>query len=1029
MTRFAARARLASGISALALAASAFGPSVATAQTLSNLQGRVQGAGPGAVVTATDRNTGQRLTGKVGADGVYTILGLRAGTYRVEVTGKPAQDVVVPVGQTIVADFTEAAAPAASASGVSEVVVVARRSSQQDVRTATVNTNITQAQIENLPQNDRNFLNFAALAPGVTVTPSAGARQFSAGAVSSSQTNVFVDGLSLKNPVNHGGIVGQNFSLGNPFPQDAIQEFAVNTQNFKAEYEQAGSALITSQTKSGGTEFHGDAFAEFQPKSFLGQPHYDRNNPKPDYDRKQYGGSIGGPIIKDKLHFFFAYEGTDQSLPSQLVNLNNGATDRVPASIASQYNKSYAQSFSQQLIFGKLTWFATPSDTVDFSVFDRNEDNLSDYGGNAVPSHGHDLQSAVRQYQLKWNHRAGQWLNEFTAGYNEATNGTPRVTSGPEIALERQANNNGALTYDNGTGTCGTAVSNIPCVATGNEDALLGANSFFQNDTQKITTFQNYTTFFAGKHIIKGGVKLNFTALSRTEDLASNGSYYFLDSAYTDFAGSTPFAAKVSTLDVKPASANDTQIGLFIQDDWSPDEHWTVNAGIRYDYETNAKNENFRTPDAIAAQLRSYAGWKAAGINPEDYISTGGNRKPVTDAFQPRLGVSYDVWGDHDLIVYAGAGRYYDRPLFIESAIETTKDVYQSAPTVNFCNPTGGAYTTLSPCSAHTNNPAYLAYNPSLKDVTALRSAVTATGLGGDVWLLNNKTKLPYTDQLDIGVRKRLGPFNASIALSYQKSHNLFMFVRGNRLPSGNYTDAAPGPIGNQDTWVDDTVPPEGQLPGHSGKLNIGSNAGVAEYKAIYFTFEKPFNKFSRWGSSNTLTISEARTNIAQELGSDELFNGSRLDAYGTNRVAGSEKWRYVGTLIGRGPWDTIASANLTLSSGPSFGSVIFGLPNTPATACCYADFHGLQYSKDFVGYKQLDIRVAKTFKLWHGQEVTADFQVYNIFDWVNRSYSAWGAGSRSYDAATGTISAPSKIEYSTVGNARSFQAGVRYAF
>jgi outer membrane receptor protein involved in Fe transport len=88
-----------------------------------------------------------------------------------------------------------------------------------------------------------------------------------------------------------------------------------------------------------------------------------------------------------------------------------------------------------------------------------------------------------------------------------------------------------------------------------------------------------------------------------------------------------------------------------VQDDWTPDEHWTINAGLRWDFETNAKNEKFVTPAKIATALANYPGWKAAGIDPEDYISTGDNRKPVWKAFQPRLGVSYDVNGDRDLVL------------------------------------------------------------------------------------------------------------------------------------------------------------------------------------------------------------------------------------------------------------------------------------------------------------------------------------------------------------------------------------------
>ena len=121
-----------------------------------------------------------------------------------------------------------------------------------EVKTAEVATNVTQEQIQYLPQSTRNFLNFAALAPGVRINDDEFRKELRAGALSSSATNVFIDGVSYKNDVIQGGVVGQDASRGNPFPQNAVQEFQVLTQNYKAEYEKASSAVITAVTKSGG---------------------------------------------------------------------------------------------------------------------------------------------------------------------------------------------------------------------------------------------------------------------------------------------------------------------------------------------------------------------------------------------------------------------------------------------------------------------------------------------------------------------------------------------------------------------------------------------------------------------------------------------------------------------------------------------------------------------------------------------------------------------------------------------------------
>lgn len=1009
------RMNIARGISAVALAAALTIGSPASAQTTSTLQGHVEGAAPGTTVTVTDTTTGRSVTATVNADGNYVIVGLRPSTYQVQVSGAAeAETVVLPVGQTVTYDLGEVAAADAGTSG--EVVVTGRRD-RTEVRTATVSTNVSQAQIENLPQNERNFLNFAALAPGVAVSPTAGARRVQAGAVSSDNTNVFIDGLSLKNPVNHGGVAGQNFSRGNPFPQSAVQEFKVDTQNFKAEYEQAGSAIITAVTKTGGTEFHGGAFGEWQPKSFIGQPYFERNREKPEYNRWQYGADLGGPIIKDVLHFFGAFEGTSQKLPSTAVNLDPNDEGTVPQSLKDEFNGTYAQSFEQRLYFGKLSLFATDRDTINASVFVRKEDNLSDFGGNAIPEHGRRLLSDINVYQADWAHRGESWLNELTVAYNTVSNGTPRNSDDPEIILTNNVGVNGG------------------------EAALLGGNSFIQNDNQKAWTFKNNATFFGGDHTIKVGAKLTLNTYERLEDSRNNGSYYYLGRTFTDAATQIPDAARISTVPVAPATAKNTQIGLFIQDDWTPNEHLTINAGLRWDFETNAKNENFVTPERVATALRNYPGWQAAGIDPEDYISTGDNRKPFWGAIQPRLGISYDVNGDRDLIFFAGAGRYYDRPLFITAGIETITNYYRSVTTLAFCQ--GSGYTT--PPTGCVN------WNDSYRDPDALRAIATAQGTGGDVWLLNNDTKLPFSDQFSLGVRKRFGAVQTSLTFAHIRSHNIFQFVRGNRFENGWYTrivnrDAAGNVTGCSDgggLWVQDNIAgsltnangtpvptsicaaQNGQLAGFNGKLNIGQNNGKAVYNAIYLTVDKPYSKESGWGFTLSGTYQRARTNVGTELGSDEFFAGPDVTQFGWQNVQGVDQYRLVMTGMVNLPLDVLFSATGTFASGPAFGyagcppAAITPPSPTPDGVGCIANLGGVRFPSNEFAYANVDLRLTKTFRLPWGHDLQIKGEVFNVFDSINRNYSGWGAGNN-----PGTWE-----ENGTVGNARSFQVGASYRF
>ena len=1008
-------ARLRNGISTAAMAAALCLASPALAQTeTGQLQGHVDGAASGTQVVATDTATGQRRTVTVDASGDYSMIGLRPSTYRVTVEGKPEQQTTLLLGQTAVVDFVDAAA---SASGAGDVVVTGR--TVREVRTPTVSTNITPAQIENLPQNQRNFLNFADLAPGLQVTRGGNA-QIQAGATSSSNTNVLLDGLSLKNPINHGGIFGQNFGLGNPFPQSAIQEYQVQTQNFGAETGQTGSALITAITKTGGDQFHGSAFLQYQPRAFITQPYFDqrRNVPKPEYSRKQFGGEFGGPIIPGTLTFYVAGEGLAANLPS-----TTGATNNVPTSVASLINVSRNGDFHQGLYFGKLTWFANNDDTINLEAFIRRENNLADIDGNATPSHGRTILTHQDRYQVQWRHTSGDLFNLLNIAYERAEQSTPSQGSGPEYLISN-AFAPGVACPASESGGCNIGGFDF------NARAQLGANSFTQGDTQKIYTLKDDATLSRGDHTIRFGGQIVHLDLQREVSDHFNGSFYYFNpgpGGTFDPATNIPFGITINTAPTPRVTGQDTQFGAYIQDEWRPDTHLTVNLGIRYDLETNQNNNSYVTPPAIAAALRNYQGWRARGIDPEDYISDGHNRHPEYGAIQPRIGVSYDVFGDRDLVVFGGVGRYFDRSLFIEGVIEQLTNSNRTS-SYAFCNAPGAV---AGNCIAFTRDPA------------VARQEIQALNLtGGSVFVLNNHTPLPFSDQIDFGIRKRFGAIQTSLTFSHIESHNIFQFTRANFYSNGWYSrilQTAPGPNNTTvvtgctdggDTFIQDNTPgnnyaacpaQNGQLTGFQGKLDRGQSQGRSHYNAIYFQADKPFTDTSSWGFTTALTVQLARTNDAQELNSDEFFNGPAQTVYGTHFANGVEKYRLVTTANWRAPLGLTLSGNLTLTSGASFGNVIFGV--VPDGACCYGNFGGKFYPRQFIAYKRLDLRVAKTFRMpWdHGHELTVDFQAFNAFNWLNRQYNSWGSGSGNPAPLT---------EESQIGNdARSFQAGVRYKF
>lgn len=1009
-------------VSAMALSLALAAPALAQSDA-STLKGHVDGAAAGTQVTATDTYTGQTMTGTTDANGDYVILGVRPSTWKVEVAGKPAQQATVLVGQTSYVDFIDAA----------KQIVVSARSTAVSVHSPAIATNVTPAMIENLPQNQRNFLSFAILAPGVNVAPG-GTAQVQAGAISASNTNVVLDGMSMKNLTNHGGVFGQNFGLGNPFPQVAIQEYKVDTQNFGAESGQVGAALITAVTKTGGDQFHGSAFIEFQPKSFIEQPYFDKlhNVPKPEYNRKQFGGELGGPIIPGRLTFYVAGEGTIEKLPgatSQLFTGSIPSSQVYPANVVSAIEGvPHNFDFKQGLYFGKLTFYANNNDTINLEAFIRRENNLTDIDANAAATHGRTTLTHEDRYQFQWKHSAGDLFNQLNIAYDKATQSTPSVGTGPEYVLSSGQN----ADFSGG--------------------ALFGAHYFTQGDTQKQITIKDDLTLRHGAHTFKMGGQVAFFDLSRSVSDHFNGSYYYYNpgpAGTFDPTTDVPYGFQINIQPTSTVKAKDTQIGLYFQDEWKPDDHWTLNMGLRWDFETNANNNNYVTPAGIAAALRAYPGWAARGINPDDYISTGNNRKPQWDEFQPRFGFSYDVHGDRDLVIFGGAGRYYDRSLFIEGVIETLTNS-NNVVTQTFC----GQPNAPAACVNFTD---------AMRDPNNLRAAVAASGTGGPVWVLNNKTRMPFSDQFDLGFRKQLGDVQLTVTLSHIRSHNIFQFVRANFFENGWYTrnvtrtpvvtDAqgnyvsggvVTGCTNGGDAWIQDNSPgsltnadgssvptsicaaQNALLAGYSGKLNRGSSSGKASYTALYIQLDKPFTEHSTWGFTTSLTIARARTNDQQELNSDEFYNGTSQDVYGWGYVNGVPKWNWVTTANYRAPLGITMSGTLVLNSGPAFGNIQAPWNSSivpPDGACCYAKMGGVFYPKPFVGYKRLDLRIAKTFTMpWGGgHELTVDFQAFNVFNWLNRTYSSWGAG--------GGNPAP-LIEDGQVGeDSRSFQAGIKYKF
>src|SRR5579871_2240056 len=283
-------------------------------QTAGNIAGRIvdqQGAAvPGATVTAKNPATGFTRSEVSDASGLYRLGTVPIGTYEVtaELAGfatLDAKGVEVSVGQTATVDFTMKVAT------VAETINVTGQSPLIETTNAVVGQVVDPKRIESLPLNGRQFANLAATIPGVGLgfhsDPTKNtqyAPQINGGA--GRNVNYQIDGGD-NNDDTVGGLLEQ-------FPLEAVQEFNFQTQRFKAEYGRSNGGVLAVVTKSGSNTPSGSFFEFFRNKALNAESETQilNNTGKTDYSRNQFGGSFGGPIVKDKAQFFFALERTQQ---------------------------------------------------------------------------------------------------------------------------------------------------------------------------------------------------------------------------------------------------------------------------------------------------------------------------------------------------------------------------------------------------------------------------------------------------------------------------------------------------------------------------------------------------------------------------------------------------------------------------------------------------------------------------------------------------------------------------------------------
>ena len=979
------RKKMLAGLVSTSVAAMACAPAVSWSQTAN---ATLRGSAPANTdVTAKNVATGSTRRTRSAADGSYALVGLPPGTYQVDAgpgTGKVVTLSVASTATLNLAAGTAAAGPATTLAGVTVTGV-----NLVEVKTSEVGATISQHQIETIPQVSRNFLEFADTVPGMVFSvDSSGHTSLQGGAQNASAVNVYIDGVGQKSYVKQGGVSGQFNSQGNPFPQLAIGQYKVITSNYKAEYDQISSAAVTADTKSGTNEFHGEVFGTYTNDSLrAATPAEDAAHKKSKSHEKEYGFAIGGPIIQDKMHFFFTYEAKKFNTPVTVVP---GVTDTIgylPADVAAQAGPSNLP-FKEDLYFGKIDWEPTDRDRFELSAQKRKEDQYDNIGGVTAPAAGIDTLNNDTRIALRWQHSGDIYFNELLFTHENAYNNPSPLSNG-----------NGAVyTFD--------PMNNQTILITGAANALAT-----QKKGQKGPALQDDLTFndleWHGDHVVKMGVKYKAVDLNAQDAGESNPQFYY--NVNTTGTSATPYKAFFPNPvpGLSPvAKSSDKQLGMYIQDDWAVNDKLTLNLGVRWDYERNPSYLNYVTPANVIAALngpnpdptapagQTYAQALAlGGVDVNDYISTGHNRKAQKNEFQPRLGFSYDINGDEDHVFFGGAGRAYDRDLYDYLQLEQTKASLPES-TVYFRQPgaTGPCYTNGAPCFDW--DPAYL------NGLGNLQALVTTSNAGQEVDAINNHLKAPYSDQFSLGMRNKFGDWNTSAAIARILSHDGLVFTLGNRYPDGSFYKNGSQPWGNG-------------VPGFGG-LIIANNGIETRTTQLLLSAEKPYTKESGWGVTLAYTFTDAVQN--RDIGEHYAFDEATIKQYPFIDSNAAARHRLVATGVIDVPWGITLSAKLTLATPTPFnGIACYGatFPNgsgcIPAAATPGGNGKFLVGGKVF-GYRDVDFQATKNFDIGHGMVIYGRFDLLNAFNFRNYTdvLVNWGANG---------VANPDPAMYNPTGN------------
>jgi Carboxypeptidase regulatory-like domain len=969
-------------------------------QGTTEIRGRVidpqGGVLPGVAVTVRNQETGMFRDTVTNADGTYFVSGIVPGLYvlTAELQGFKKftrKDVQLELGKTATIDVP------LEVGSIQETVSVSAESPLVDVTSKEVGGNITARELVELPTINGNFVGFVGLLPGIVPTISTesfGSDSIMVNGQDPRNNNYMLDGGN-----NNDDVIGQRAGTQARTPIEAIQEFQVITNQFDAEFGRTTGAIVNAVTKSGTNDFRGSLFENYQDGSLTSKDYFAKKNDsdKPDTQYQRLGGTIGGPMIKDKAHFFFSLE---------RFIIDEGVTINIPT-------------------------------RPDFNTTTTEKTRV--------------WNTVVRgDQQINANNTWGvRWLREDSPQYNQIIDNVTLDASREEFDVDQTV-----------VGSLNSVLSNTKANTmrlSWTRENVAFANPCFNNNGRDMTkcqptlAFQTYTTqqdntaqsrindaiqvedtiawFLPGKrgsHDIKLGAQYEYVGAANVNQGNMNGTFGFARSD-GPFDRNNPFTYP-DLLTIRVGGEQRFYevahyVSAFAQDKWRMNDRLTLSLGLRYDLELIPVPET------------------------DDPITGEGNYPVDKNNIQPRVGFSYSLGTGGRRVIRGGYGRFFEKTHF-----ELIGGLFTATPFTS-------SFIRTFPLTGADPNPrqGLLPTDPMLVNGPVLnRAAIDAMFPPGSLLRNTGATwdspdrRIPRTDQVTVGYQHQLAG-SVSVSADYVHAFSRDMLMSLQLNPTLRATTAVTSPnIRQSSAILDEATAVLRQKYGPSfgpftAGVTIPVNVGETDYDALMLQFEKRFS--NNYSSRVSYTLAHSRGNTS---GAGIAASGFQvLDDMHLELNEGPTNFDQRHNLVVSGTALVPRTGGLNFSwvaralSGSPFsltnGNIDPDRNGTIAEPLAPGDYSGTGPDAYTVkGYKaerngaygpgffQLDMRAGYRFNLGARRRLNAFVDMFNV---TNRTNFATGTqpGAPSGNQASPTFLVPTL--YSTSYTPRKVQLGVRYEF